>query len=83
MIGKRNFKTARNVFTFLEQRKLKKFSELFAENGKWFLQYHSRLFPAEMVGQKEIYKSIQNAAADFKIQFLIDEIYPSKIRTKW
>ena len=49
---------------FLEQRKLKEFSELFAENGKWVLPYHSGLFPAEIVGQKEIYKSIQTAAAE-------------------
>jgi ketosteroid isomerase-like protein len=77
MPKEQNIEAARNVFRFLEQRKLKEFSELFAENGKWVLPYHSGLFPAEIVGQKEIYKSIQTAAADFdKIQFPIDDILP-------
>jgi len=73
----RNIETARNLFRFLEQRRLKEFSELFAENGKWIHPYHSGLFPAEIVGQKEIYNSIKIAAANFdEIHFPIDEILP-------
>ena len=72
-----NIETARNFFRFLEQRRLKEFSELFTENGKWIHPYHSGLFPAETVGKKEIYNSIKTAAANFdKIQFPIDEIIP-------
>jgi ketosteroid isomerase-like protein len=73
----RNIETAQNVFRFLEQRKLKEFSELFAENGKWVHPYNSGLFPAETVGQKEIYKGIKIAASNFdEIKFPIDEILP-------
>ena len=73
----RNIKNARNVLKFLEQRKFKEFSELFAENGKWTHPYHSGMFPPETVGQKEIYKGITEAAANFDdIQFPIDEIMP-------
>jgi ketosteroid isomerase-like protein len=73
----RNIKAAQNVFIFLEQRKFKEFSELFAENGKWVHPYHSGLFPAETVGQKEILQGIQTAAANFnEIKFPIDEILP-------
>ena len=77
MKRERNIETAQNVFKFLEQRKLKEFSELFAENGKWVHPYNSGLFPAETVGMKEIFRGIQTAAANFdKIQFPIDEILP-------
>ena len=39
--------------------------------------YHSGLFPAETIGQKEIYKGIQIAATNFnEIHFPIDEILP-------
>ena len=77
VIKERNIETARKTFRFLEQRRLKEFSELFAENGKWIYPYHSGLFPKETLGQKEIYKGIQTAASNFtKIQFPIDEILP-------
>ena len=77
MTRERNIETARNAFKFLEQRKFKEFSELFAENGKWILPYHSGLFSAEIVGQKEIYNSIEIAAANFdEIHFPIDELLP-------
>jgi len=73
----KNIQNARNVLRFLEQRKFKEFSELFAENGKWIHPYHSGLFPAEILGQKEITKWIKKTAANFdNIQFPIDEIMP-------
>jgi ketosteroid isomerase-like protein len=73
----RNIKNARNVLKFLEQRKFNEYSELFAENGKWIHPYHSGLFPAEIVGQKDITNWIKNTAANFdNIQFPIDEVMP-------
>ena len=74
---KRNIEIVRTTFRFLEQRRFTEFSELFAENGKWIHPYHSGLFPAEIVGQKEITNWIKNTAANFDdIQFPIDEIMP-------
>jgi ketosteroid isomerase-like protein len=72
-----NIKSARNLLRFLEQRRFKDFSVLFAENGKWTHPYHSGLFPAETIGKKEILKGIENGATNFdNIQFPIDEILP-------
>jgi len=73
-----NIETARNLLRFMEQKRFKEFSELFAENGKWIHPYNSGLFPAETIGQKEIYKSIANVADNFEdeIRFPIDEILP-------
>ena len=77
MTRERNIETAQQMFRFLEQRQFKEFSELFAENGKVIHPYHSGLFPAETIGQKEIYKGIQIAATNFnEIHFPIDEILP-------
>ena len=77
MTKERNIEADRNMFRFLEQRRFKEFSELFAEDGKWIHPYHSGLFPAKTVDQKEISNAIQNAAANFKeIHFPIDEILP-------
>ncbi len=73
----KNIETATNMLKFLEQKKLKQFSELFAENGKWVHPYHSGLFPAETTGKKEIYKGIQAAASNFtRIQFPVEEVLP-------
>ena len=73
----KNIQNARNVLRFLEQRKFKEFSELFAENGKWIHPYHSELFPAEIEGQKEITNWIKKTAANFDdIHFPIDEMMP-------
>jgi ketosteroid isomerase-like protein len=77
MTREQNVETTRNVFKFLEQRRFKEFSELFAENGKWIHPYHSGLFPEETVGKSKILKGILKAAANFKeIHFPIDEILP-------
>ncbi len=73
----KNTETALNLLRFLEQKRLKEFSELFAENGKWKHQYHSGIFPAEVVGKQQIYKGIQTTAANFtEIQFPVEEVLP-------
>ncbi|MHA2021232.1 MAG: nuclear transport factor 2 family protein [Candidatus Thorarchaeota archaeon] len=72
-----NIETVRRFVRFLEQRRLKEFSELFTENGKWIHPYHSGMFPAETVGREEIFNAIKAAADNFdEIQFPIDEILP-------
>lgn len=77
MTREENIETARDFVRFLEQRRLKEFAELFAENGRWIHPYHSGLFPAETVGPKEIYDGIKTAADNFdEIRFPIDEILP-------
>ena len=74
-----NIESARNLLGFLEQRRFKDFSELFADNGKWTHPYHSGLFPEETIGKNEILKGIENAATNFDIiKFPIDEILPFK-----
>jgi phenazine biosynthesis protein len=73
----KNIENALNLLRFLEQRKLREFSSLFSENGKWVHPYHSGLFPAETTGRKEIYNGIQAAAANFtEIQFPVEEVLP-------
>ena len=77
MTLKRNIESARNVLRFLEQRRFKEFSELFAKKGKWIHPYHSGLFPKETIGRKEISEGIQVSASNFtEIQFPINEIFP-------
>jgi ketosteroid isomerase-like protein len=73
----RNIEIIRNTFRFLEQRRFKELSELFAENGKWIHPYNSGLFPAEIIGRKEIVNALQKSASNFnEIHFPIDEIMP-------
>ena len=75
MTHERNIKTIYSLLRFLEQRKIKEYSELFAENGKHVNPYHSGLFPAEISGQKDIYKFIKNTSENFsEIRFPIKEI---------
>ncbi len=77
MTSEENIKTIRNFVHLLEQRRLKEFSNLFAEDGKWIHPYHSGMFPAETVGREEIYNGIQKAASNFdEIKFPIEEILP-------
>ena len=77
MTREENIETARKLLRYMEQKKLKKFSELFAENGKWVHPYHSGMFPEEYVGKKEIYDGIKNAADKFdEVKFPIDRIIP-------
>lgn len=77
MAREENIQASLNLLRFLEQRKLKDFSELFAENGKWVHPYNSGLFPAEVKGRKEIYEGIKNTAANFtEIQFPVEEVLP-------
>lgn len=56
LIRESNIKTIYALFGFLEKRKIKEYSKLYADNGKQVTPYHSGLFPAEIVGQNEIYK---------------------------
>jgi ketosteroid isomerase-like protein len=73
----RNIETVRTFFRLLEQRKIKEFSELFAENGKQINPYHSGLFTAEITGQKAIYEIWKKMSDPFsEISFPIDEIMP-------
>jgi ketosteroid isomerase-like protein len=77
MVREENIQTSLNLLRFLEKRKLKEFSELFSENGKWIHPYHSGLFPAETKGRKEIYKGIQTGASNFtEIKFPVEKVLP-------
>ncbi len=77
MTREENIESAKKVLRFLEERRLKEFAELFAENAKWTHPYHSGMFPAETVGKNEIYHGIKSAAVIFDdINFPIDEILP-------
>jgi ketosteroid isomerase-like protein len=77
MTREENIKTARKLLRYMEQKKLKEFSELFAENGKWVHPYHSEMFPEKYVGKKEIYDGIKNTADKFdEVKFPIDRIIP-------
>lgn len=79
MIRERNIKTIYALLRFLEERKIKEYSELFSENGRFINPYHSGLFPAEMTGQEEIYKFIRSTSENFsEISFPIKEIMPFK-----
>jgi ketosteroid isomerase-like protein len=52
-------------------------SELFIENGKAVLPYHSGLFPSEIVGKKNIYEGWNDLAKNFdEIKFPITDIMP-------
>lgn len=77
MSREKNIKTIYALVGFIEQRKIKEYSELFSENGRHINPYHSGLVPAEFVGQKEIYNFIKNTSDNFsEISFSIDEIMP-------
>ena len=80
MIREKNIKTIYSLIEFLEQRKIKEYSKLFAQNGKQVNPYHSGLFPKEIVGQMEIYKfTKRNISENFsKIRFQIEEVMPFK-----
>jgi len=77
MVREENIQTSLKLLKFIEERKLKEFSELFSENGKWTHPYHSGLFPAETKGRNEIYKGIQNGALNFtEIHFPVEQVLP-------
>lgn len=78
-----NIESVRNFVRLLEQRRLKEFVELFAEDAKWIHPFHSGLFPAETVGREEIYNAIKTASDNFDdIKFPIEEILPFEDRNK-
>jgi ketosteroid isomerase-like protein len=77
VIREKNIQSARNLLSFLEQRQLQDFTDLFAEDGKWTHPYHSGLFPPVTQGKKAIFENISKAASNFtEIHFPIDEILP-------
>lgn len=77
MSRERNIETVRNFVNLFEQKKFLEVSELFTEDGKVILPYHSGLFPYETVGKKNIYDSWKNISENFtELKFPIDEIMP-------
>ena len=77
MTREKNIKTVQSFFRLIEQRKIEELSELYAEDAKNIAPYHSGLFPAEVMGRKEIFKFWEAATAQFgEISFPIDEIMP-------
>ena len=79
----RNVKMARSLLHFMEQKKFEEFTDLFAENGKWIHPYHSGIFPSEIIGKKDIFESIKNAASRFSdVRFPVEEVLTSKDSSK-
>ncbi len=77
MSKERNIQTVKNFINLFEQKKFLEVSELFSEDGKVILPYHSGLFPYETVGKKNIYDSWKNISENFtELKFPIDEIMP-------
>jgi ketosteroid isomerase-like protein len=77
MSREENIETTLHAIKLFEQLKIKEFSELFTENGKWIQPFHSGLFLDEAVGRTEIQDMLESIAVNFdSAELPIEEIMP-------